>query len=153
MRLCSKFIVCLKACCHGFGLNMFVLWLRAPVLPVDFLSGLKTTTMFANLDCILFGSKFLYCKYNVNQSSHYTETALSIPKYTMFHRYCIFLGCWIHLILTLHCWQLHYENNQFIACNHCHLLSLVERSFIISYCNPDYFIILCSNFERNFSAC
>ena len=56
---------------------------------------------------------------------------------------------------NVHCWQLHLEtnNNNVSSIIIAIFSTFVKHSSFISYCNAHYFIILNSNFEKNYFVC
>ena len=85
-----------------------------------------------------------------------TEVAWFIPKCT----WCFvdlaltgFLVCLIHLIFTVGNYILKTINNNVSSVTIAIFSTFVKHDSFISYCNSYFFIILYSNFERNFFVC
>ena len=73
--------------------------------------------------------------------------------YLMFYRSSLNMPSCMHLIFTVGNYILKTNNNNVSFVTVAIFSTFVKHNSFISYCNTYYFIILYSNFERNYFVC
>ena len=121
----------------------------------------EETQNILGLDCILLyikskisNSFFKDCKHNINQSIYQNRSSMVYTQmYLMFcgstlNRFSCMLNTF-----NFHCWQLHLKtnNNNVSSVTIAIFSSFIKHDSFISYYNA--YIILYSNFERNYFVC